>query len=69
MKKGVTFMIEEVRRLSVVEAAINGKMTCREGAAAWHLRQQFKRIKVSKEEGPEGSVTATGADPPEAIPR
>lgn len=56
MKKGVTFMIEEVRRFSVVEAAMAGKMTCREAAAALGISvRQFKRIKGRvKKEGPDG---------------
>lgn len=71
MKKGVTFMIEEVRRFSVVEAAIKGKMTCREGAAALGISvRQFKRIKGKvKKEGPEGVRHGNrGRSSPRAFP-
>ena len=64
-------MIEEVRRLSVVEAAINGKMTCREGAAALGISvRQFKRIKGKvKKEGPEGVRHGNrGRSSPRAFP-
>jgi transposase len=56
MKKGVTFMREEVRRFSVVDAVIQGKMTNKEGAAALCMSlRQLKRIKAKvKKEGPDG---------------
>ena len=71
MKKGVTFMIKEVRRFSVVEAAIKGKMTCREAAAALGISvRQFKRIKGKvKKEGPDGVRHGNRGRPsPKAFP-
>lgn len=56
MKKGVMFMTEEVKRYGVIAAALEGKMTNREAAAAMGVSiRQVKRIRsrVAKE-GPSG---------------
>jgi Trp operon repressor len=54
VRKGVTFMTEEVRRYGVVSALLEGKMTNREAAEAIGVSiRQVKRIRGKvKREGP-----------------
>lgn len=56
MRKGVTFMTEDMRRYGVIAALLDGKMTNREAAGALGLSvRQVKRIKGRvKREGPSG---------------
>lgn len=56
MKRGVTFMREDVKRYGVAKAVIDARMTNREGAAALHLSiRQLQRIKIKiKQRGLEG---------------
>ncbi len=44
MRKGVTFMLKEVKRYGVIAATLQGKMSNREAAAALRIRKTGKAI-------------------------
>ena len=71
MRKGVTFMTEELRRYGVVAGLLDGKMTNGEAAAALGVSlRQLKRIKAKvKKEGPSGVKHGNHGRPsPRAFP-
>jgi len=71
VRKGVVFMIEEVKRYGVIAATLEGKMTSREAAVVLGIStRQVKRLKVKvRKEGPSGARHGNRDKPsPKAFP-